>query len=150
MTVRLGNVLNTSRRHAKKKFNLMIRLQNVLNMSWRHFCKTSFRRFKNILKTSWQGVLKTYGQGEYIGPDQDVLKTSSEDIWLRQIYSSLSKRLEDILETSYECKEEQRLQDDFQRNWWFLRSWGVIRITNLKGFGDFSSSIIKHCFVRYQ
>ena len=59
-------------------------------MSWRRFCKTSWRRLENVLKTSWQDVLKTswkrledvlktYGQDKYIGLDQDVLKTSFED-----------------------------------------------------------------------
>ena len=41
----------------------MIRLEDVLKMSWRRF----------------EDVLKTYDQDEYIGLDQDVLKTSSGD-----------------------------------------------------------------------
>ena len=38
--------------------------------------------WQDVLKTSWkrlEEVLKTYDQDEYIGLDQDVLKTSSED-----------------------------------------------------------------------
>ena len=103
----------------------MIPLQNVLKMSSRRICETSWRRFEDVLarrledvlktswkrledvlarrledvlKTSWkrlEDVLKTYSQDEYIGLDQDVLKTSSEDVWLRRIYSSWSRRLED-------------------------------------------------------
>ena len=38
-----------------------------------------------------------YNQDKYIGLDQDVLKTSSGDAWLRQICSSWSRRLEYVL-----------------------------------------------------
>ena len=92
---RLENVLKTS-------------LQDALKMSWRHFCKTccwgrlckkSWRCLEDVLEMSskrLEDVLKTYGQDEYIGLDQDVFKTSSEDVWLRRIYSSRSRRLEDV------------------------------------------------------
>ena len=66
-------------------------LEDALKMSW--------KRLEDVLKTSWkrlEDVLKTYGQDEYIGLDQDVLKTSSEDVWLIRIYSSSSRRLEDV------------------------------------------------------
>ena len=77
----------------------MIRLQNVLKMSSRRICKTSWRRFEDVLKMSWRGlenvlktswkrledVLKTNGQEEYIGLDQDVLKTS----WRRMINKNI-------------------------------------------------------------
>ena len=76
------------------------RIQNVLKTSWRHFCrpslKTSWRCLEavfkdvlqNVLKTPWRcledvfvrrlkDVLKTHGQDQYIGLDQDDLKTSS-------------------------------------------------------------------------
>ena len=53
-------------------------------------------RLENVLKISLQDVLKTYSQDEYIGLDQDVLKTSSEDVRLRRTYSSWSRRLEDV------------------------------------------------------
>ena len=69
-----------------------ISLQEVLKMSWRHLetssksledvLKTLWRGLEDVFKTSWRGledVLKTYGQDKYIGLDQDVLKTSSED-----------------------------------------------------------------------
>ena len=50
------------------------RLKDVLKKSWRCFCKTSWRRLAK--------VLKTYGQGEYIGLDQDVL-------WRRMINKNI-------------------------------------------------------------
>ena len=64
-----------------------------MKTSWRYLCKTSWRCLED--------VLKTYGQDEYIGLDQDVLKTSSEDVRLRQAYSSS------------EDEDERRLQDVF-------------------------------------
>ena len=74
-------------------------LQDILKMYWRRFCKTSWRGLEDVLKTSWQNVLKTsskgledvlktYDQDEYIGLDQDVLKTSFEDVRVRPICSS--------------------------------------------------------------
>ena len=95
--IRFENVLKTS-------------LQDVLKISWRYLedvFKTSWRRLEDVLKTflqdvlktSWkrlEDVLKTYGQDEYIGLDQDVLKTSSEDVWVRRIYFFWWRRLQDV------------------------------------------------------
>ena len=107
----------------QEQINLMIRLENVLKtledvlkMSWRYLEDGFARRLvlvrcleENVLKkTSWrrlEDVLKTYGQDEYISLDQDVLKTSSEDVWLRWIYLSWSKRLK------MSSENERRLQD---------------------------------------
>ena len=58
--------------------------KNTLTLSWRRFCKTSWKRLED--------VLKTYGQDEYISLDQDVR--------LRGTYSSWSKRLQDVFKTS--------------------------------------------------
>ena len=72
---------------------------------------------ENVLKTSsrrLENVLKTYDQDEYVDLDEDVLKTSSEDVWVRRIYSSWSRRLEDVLKTSSEDEDERRLQDVFK------------------------------------
>ena len=58
------------------------RLEDVLNTLLQDVLKMSWRRLEEVFKTSWkrlEDVLKTYGQDEYIGLDQDVLKTSSED-----------------------------------------------------------------------
>ena len=91
-------------------------LEDIFKMSWRHFedvLKTPSRRLEDVLKTSWrrlEGVLKTswrlaYGQDEYIDLDRDVLKMSSEDVWLRRIYSSWSRRLEDVFIKTNVCWE---------------------------------------------
>ena len=82
-------------------------LQDVLKMSWRHL--------EDVFKTSWrslENVLKTYGQDEYIGVDQDVLKTSSEDLRLRGTYSSWSRRLEDVFWRRRQKTSSRRLHQD--------------------------------------
>ena len=81
------------------------RFEDVLKMSWRCFCKTSWRRLEN--------VLKTYDQDEYIGLDQDILKTSSETVRLRQTYWSWSRRLEDVFWRRRQKTSSRRLQDFF-------------------------------------
>ena len=91
----------------------MIRLKKFLKMSWRNLCKTFRRRFEDVLKTSW----KRFCTASWRHPLEDVfkaswkvlnkswsymtktnilvLKTSSEDVWLRRMYSSWI-RLEDV------------------------------------------------------
>ena len=71
-----------------KRFNKNnLTWQYVLKTCWRHLCRTSWRcledffakRLEGVLKTSWrrlEDILKTYDQDEYIGLDQDVMKTS--------------------------------------------------------------------------
>ena len=62
-----------------KQLNLMIRLENVLKTSLQDVLKTFLRRLEDVLKTFLQDVLKTYRQDEYIGLEQDIFNTSSED-----------------------------------------------------------------------
>ena len=57
----------------------MICLGNVLKTSLQDILKTSWKRLEDVLAKRYEDVLKTYDQGKYIDPDQDVLKTSSED-----------------------------------------------------------------------
>ena len=93
------------------------RLEDVLKTSWRRLEDVLKTFLQDVLKTSWkrlEDVLKTYGQDEYIGLDQDVLKTSSEDVRLKRTYSSWSRRLEDVLKTSSEDEDERHLQDVFK------------------------------------
>ena len=115
---RLRNVLNASQRRVNKNSSTW---WYVLKTPWRYLCKTSWRRLEDVLrtflKTSWrlfedvikiswrrlEDVLKTYGQDEYMGLDQYVLKSSSEDVRHKGNISVLIK-------TSW-----RRLQDDFWR-----------------------------------
>ena len=96
-----------------KQFNLMIRLQNILKAS-----------LQDVLKMSWR----------HLG------KTSSEDEWLRRIYSSWSRRLEDVFKTSSEDEDERRLQDVFiiKTNvcWVWSYEWNLIVWTNWIIFYD--------------
>ena len=92
----------------------MIRLENVLKISLQDVLKMSWRRLENVFKTSSQNVLKTswkrledvfktYGQDEYIGLDQKVLKTS----WR----SKAKVNIFVLIKTSSEDDDKRRLQD---------------------------------------
>ena len=97
----LRNVLSNSRRRVNKK-----------SLTWWCVFKTPWIYLD---KTSWkcvEDVLKTYGQDKYIGLDQVVLKTSSEDVRLRRTYLSWSRRLQDILKMSSKGEDERRLHED--------------------------------------
>ena len=98
------------------------------------FCKTCWRRFEGVLKTSlkrleyvfkiswWQlqNVLKISWrcledifasrlEDVWARHLEDVLKTSSEDVWLWRIYSSWSGRLENVLKTSSKDEDERQM-----------------------------------------
>ena len=99
------------------------RLEDFWKLFLQDVLKTSWNRVEEVLRTSQkclEYVLKTYGLDEYIGLDQDVLKTSSEDVWLRRICSSWLRHLEDVLRTSSEDEDERRLEDVFIKTnvWW--------------------------------
>ena len=70
----------------------MIRLENVLKISLQDVLKTSSKRLED--------VLKTYGQDEYIGLDQDVF-------WRRKAKTNIFV----LIKTSSEDEDERRLQD---------------------------------------
>ena len=130
--IRLQNVLKMSPRHicetSWKRFEDVWKTyqQDVLKMSWRSLediLKTSWKRLQDtlktflqkVLKTSWkrlEDVLKRFGQDEYIGLEQDVLKTCSEDVWLIRIYSSSSRRLEDVFWRWRRKKSSRYLRQD--------------------------------------
>ena len=89
--------------------------QDVLKTSWRRFCKTSWRRFEDVLARRVEDVLKMSWRrlDDWSRRPEDVSKTSSEDVWVRQIYSSWSSCLEDVFwrrKTSSE--DERRLHQD--------------------------------------
>ena len=82
---RLQNALDVFKTSSRRFEDILKRfLKDVLKTSW----KTSWRLFGNFLKKTWkrlEEVLKTHGQEEYSGLEQDILKTSSEDKNERQI-----------------------------------------------------------------
>ena len=111
LKISLQDILKVSWRHLEDVFRTSWRrLEDVLKTPWRGLedvLKTSWRRLENVLKKSWkrlEDVLKTYGQDEYIGLDQDILKTSSEEVRLRRTYSSwrglLKTKTRDAFKTS--------------------------------------------------
>ena len=82
-------------------------LEDVLKTSWRCLEDLFARRLEN---GSWRRLENvSYDQGKYIGPDQDVFWRA----WLRQIYLSSSRSLEEVLKTSSEDEDERHLQDVF-------------------------------------
>ena len=126
----------------------------MLKMSWRRLedvFKTSWRRLEEVLKTCWrclEDVLKTYDQDEYVGLDEGVLKTSSEDVWVRRINSSWSRRLEDVLKTSSEDEYQRRLQDVFIKT---NVCWVVTSFVTVVDVGcRFSTRICLSCDVKFK
>ena len=115
---RLEDVLRTLLQDVLKKF--WRRLEEVFKTSWRRLkdvsktflqevLKTSWKRLKDVLVRRLEEVLKTYGQDEYTGLYQDVLKLSSKDEWLRQ-YIHLD---EDVLKTSSRHLPKTKTKDVF-------------------------------------
>ena len=88
----------------------MIRLEQVLKSSLQDVLKTSSKRLEDVLKTFLRDVLKTSWRRMIKTNILVLIKTSSEDVCIRWIYSSWSRRLE----TSPEDKDERRLQDVFK------------------------------------
>ena len=82
---RLENVFKTSWRFLENLF--VRRLEDVL--------KTFWRRLENVFKTSWRRMTKTN--------ILVLIKTSSEEVWVRRIYSSwwrrLQKKMKDVFKT---------------------------------------------------
>ena len=95
----------------------MICLENVLKRSLQDVLKTSSKRLEYVLKISWrrlENVLKASWrclEDVFARRLENILKTSSEDVWVWQIFSSWSRRLEDVLKTSFEDENERCLQD---------------------------------------
>ena len=117
--IRLENVLKISLQDVLKMSSR--RLQHILKRSWRCvedvFQDVFAKRLENVIKTSWkrlEDVLKEYGQDEDEGLDQDVLKTSSENIRLRRKNLFWSRRLEDVFKKSSQDEDERRLQEIFR------------------------------------
>ena len=100
---------------------LKISLQDVLKTSWRCLEEVFARRLHDVLKTSWRCYEEVLPKRIYWFWSRhldDVLKTSSEDVWLRRIDSFWSRRLENVfwrhlLKMSSELNDERRLQDAF-------------------------------------
>ena len=109
-------------------------------MSWRRLedvFETSWRHLEDVLKTLLQNVLKTIGkrlEKVFVRHLKDVLKMSSRCMaktnilvliktsWrlllktydLRRIYSSWSRRLRDVLKTSFEGENKRDLNKVFK------------------------------------
>ena len=103
-------------------------LGNILKMSWRYLFKVPWRLFlrvpQDIFPRRLQDVFKTFLKDDLkaswrrledvslwriywscSGCLQDVLKTSSEDLWSRGICWSWSRRLQDVFTKTNVCWE---------------------------------------------
>ena len=106
LTINFTEVLLRQILDLGKQLNLMIRHKNVLKTSLQDILKMYWRRLEDVLKTSWRCLEEVWRCLEEVCPKriywfwsrhlEDALKTSSEDIWLRRIYSSWLRRLEDV------------------------------------------------------
>ena len=88
--------------------------------SWRRLEDGLKTFLQDVLKTPWkrlEEVLKTYSQDEYIGLDQDVLKTCSEDVRLRSTYSSWSRCLKDVFIKTNVCWEKTSCKQMLKTSW---------------------------------
>ena len=105
-------------------------------MSSRCICETSWKRFEDVLKMSWQDVLKMSWRRL-----EDVLKTSwrsygkmswrrLEGVWTRQIYWSWPRRLEDVLKTSSEDVRLRRTYSSWSRRLPKTKTKGVFKTSS--------------------
>ena len=109
-------------------------LENALKTSWRRVDKNSLtwwdilktssrcpedifaRSFEGVLERSWRRLEDVWLRricSSWSRRLENVWKTSSEDVWPRRIYSSWSRCLEDVLKKFFEDKDERHLQDVF-------------------------------------
>ena len=101
LKISLQNALKTSWRCLEDVLKIR-RLEDVLKTILQDFLKTSWRRF---YKTSWRRLGKTSWRRMSKMIILLLIKTSSEDVWVRLTYSSWSRRLEDVLKMSWRCLE---------------------------------------------
>ena len=88
LKISLQDVFKTSWRCLEDDFAR--RLENILKMSWQDVLKMSWRCLQDVLKVSWIIFARRF---------EDVLKRSwrhLEDVWLRRIYWSWQRRLQDV------------------------------------------------------
>ena len=95
------------------------RLQDVLKRSWRcleDVLMTSWTLFYDVLETSWRRLKDVWPNRIYWFRSRrlkDVLKTSSEDVWVRRIYSSWWRRIEEVFWKRRRKTSSGNLQDVF-------------------------------------
>ena len=90
-------------------------LEDVLKTSWSFLEDILGRRLEDVLKTSWRclkDVLKTPWRCMAKTKLLVMTKTFSEDVWLRRIYSSLSRRHEDVFWRRRRKTSSRRLHQD--------------------------------------
>ena len=138
---RLQNVLKTSWRRLEDVFAR--RLKDVLKTSWKRLAKTSWRGLEDVLKTSWRRLEDVWPKRIYWSWSrrlEDVLKTSFEDVWVRWIYSSWSRRLEDVFWRRRQKMSSRRLQNVFIKS---SVCWVLIKMKNQPQDGFYKKRCLK-------
>ena len=129
--IRLENVLKISLQDVFARYLEDIfarRLDDVLA----NFVMMPWRRLEDVFKTCLrrlEDVLKTYGQDEYIGLDQDVFWRHMTKANLFVLIKTSWKRLEDVFWRRRRQASSRRLQDVFiKTNVWCEYLWSYIKI----------------------
>ena len=117
----LQNVLKMSSRRicetSWRRFEDVLKTswQDVLKMSWRRFCKTSWRRLENVLKTSWRRIAKT----NILVLTKTSWRRLEDVFWRRMINKNIFvfiktswRRLEDVFWRRRRNTSLRRLQDE--------------------------------------
>ena len=108
--IRLENVLKTSLQGVLKmswrrlEGVLNAFFQDILKASWQEVLKMSWRHLEGVFKTSWRRLEEVWPKWKYWSWPrrlEDALKTSSEEVSLRRIYSSWSRRQDKCLLGKY-------------------------------------------------
>ena len=137
LKITLQDVLKMSWRPLEEVLKTFWRcLEDVLKTSWRHLGKTSWRRlgktsWRCLGKTSWrrlENVLKTYGQDEYIGLDQDVLNWRRlEDVfWRRKANANIIV----LIKTSSSRRMFAGMKLETMRLVPFFHAWTVLLLSS--------------------
>ena len=111
-------------------------LKGIFGRYLKDILTTSWKRFQDVLKKLWRRYENVWARGVYSSRSRrlnDILKKSSEDIWRRRIYSSLSRRLEVSFKTSSKDEDETSLKDIFKTS--LLRrmfTWVVWRVDQIE------------------
>ena len=124
--IRLENVLKISFQDALKASSkrledvLKTLLQDVFKMFWRCFEDVLVRRLKGVLAKLFEDVLKMSWRRMAKTNILVLTKTFSEDVWLRWICSSWSRRLQEVLKTFTEDGDERRhiVQNPVEHQQW--------------------------------
>ena len=104
----------------KEQFNLMIRLEKALKTFLQDVSNMYWRRFEDVFKTFWRHLEGVWPWRKYWSWPRrlkNVLKMSSENVWIRRIYSTWSKSFEDVF-----WRRRRKTKDERQKSFVFIKT----------------------------